>query len=568
MRLIFLFLISTHFTFSQNEFPKDYFKSPLDIRIFLSGNFGELRGNHFHTGLDMKTNQKENLNVYASADGYVSRIKISTFGYGKAIYITHPNGFTTVYGHLNRANPTIEAYIKAKHYKEKAFEIEMFPEKDELLVKQGDFIALSGNTGGSGGPHLHFEIRDYKTEKVFNPMFFGFDEKIADTKTPHINALIVYPIDENSVANSSQKPILLNLSQQKDGSYIAQKVAAKGKIGFAINAYDGFDLTNNKNGLFKVETQLNGKTTFGYEFDGFGFNELRYINALLDYPRLVNTGSRFQKLFMTSTYGLSIIKSDESKGIIEVLPNLSYVYKIMISDFNKNKIEVNVPIAFSNEDPKITATIKTTPYFLKAKIDNNYKKENVAVFVPAHTFYDDFYLDFDVKDDVLYFQDETMAIHSNINISFEDTKSSQKEKEKMFIASVDQGKLSYNKTTLSGTIFSTYTKKLGKFILAKDTVAPKIVALNLVEAKNVDKQKDLQFKITDALSGIDTFNGYINGKWVLFEYDNKTAKIIHYLDEQFLVDGENTFQLVIKDNVGNISEYETCFYKTMPQKEE
>ena len=176
IRLLILFISLP--LIAQNEYPKDYFKAPLDIRLSLSGSFGELRSNHFHTGLDFKTNQKEGLNVYASADGYVSRIKISSYGYGKAIYVTHPNGYTSVYGHLKEGVGKIQDYIKMAHYKEKAFEIELFLKPDELVVKQGEIIALSGNTGGSGGPHLHFEIRDTQSEKPINPLLFGFDSLI------------------------------------------------------------------------------------------------------------------------------------------------------------------------------------------------------------------------------------------------------------------------------------------------------------------------------------------------------------------------------------------------------
>ena len=204
MRILLLFLFFFNLSFGQTDYPKDYFIPPIDIPLLLSGDFGELRSNHFHTGLDFKTQQKEGLNVYASADGFISRIKISSFGYGKAIYIDHPNGFTTVYGHLSKANPIIEAYLKQIHYKEKSFEIEIFPKPNELVVKKGEIIAFSGNTGGSGGPHLHFEFRDTKTEKIINPMFFGFDKKIIDTKFPVINSLIAYPIDENAVINTSQ----------------------------------------------------------------------------------------------------------------------------------------------------------------------------------------------------------------------------------------------------------------------------------------------------------------------------------------------------------------------------
>ena len=145
---------------TESKYPKNYFRSPLDIPMSLSGNFGEIRPNHFHSGLDLRTNSREGLNIYAVADGYVSRIKVSPYGYGKAIYITHPNGYVSVYGHLSAYSGAIAEYIKKAQYEKESFEVELFPAKDEIKVTKGQVIAFSGNTGGSGGPHLHFEIRD------------------------------------------------------------------------------------------------------------------------------------------------------------------------------------------------------------------------------------------------------------------------------------------------------------------------------------------------------------------------------------------------------------------------
>ena len=171
MKLTPFFLLISLFTFSQNPYPQDYFVQPLEIPMQLSGNFGELRPNHFHAGFDFKTNQKEGLNVHASAEGYVSRIKIASNGYGKAIYITHPNGYTTVYGHLQKAVGAIQEKIEELQYAAKSYEIEAYLKPDELPISKNQIIAISGNTGGSEGPHLHFEFRDSKTEKIINPLF-------------------------------------------------------------------------------------------------------------------------------------------------------------------------------------------------------------------------------------------------------------------------------------------------------------------------------------------------------------------------------------------------------------
>ncbi len=546
---------------AQNEYPKDYFKAPLDIRLNLSGSFGELRSNHFHTGLDFKTNQKENLNVLASADGYVSRIKISSYGYGKAIYITHPNGYTTVYGHLNQGSGKIQDYIKKAHYKEKAFEIELFLKPDELIVKQGEVIALSGNTGGSGGPHLHFEIRDTKSEKAINPLLFGFDALIKDTKEPVVSTLMAYPVGDNSIVNKSQEPLAINYTKQADGTYLADKILVNGAVGFGINAYDMFDFNYNKNGTYQVQSFLNGKQSFNYEFNTFAFDESRYINALLDYPRFKKTGVRIQRLFMNNPYPLSIVKSDKNNGIVVVKPNISNTYRIEVRDYNNNKVVINIPIQYAAAVAETPNKVIKTPYFLKANNDNMYKKDNMSVFVEEGTFYEDFYVNFDVKEDTLTFHDGSVAVHKNFKVTIDDNSLTEEQKKKTFIASLDGKSKRYNSTKVKDSTFTAYTKNLGKFFLAQDTTAPKVRPVNISEGKSLNAQSSIDFTISDDLSGINSYNGYINGNWILFDYDYKKARITYDFDGQFLKDGRNEFKLEVTDNVGNSTIFETHFFR-------
>ena len=561
MKIVYSFLFFFAFTaVAQTTYPKDYFRSPLDIPMQLSGNFGEFRPNHFHAGFDFKTMQKEGLNIYAVADGYVSRIKISTVGNGKTIYINHPNGFTSVYAHLQKSLGKIEEYIKKAHYKEQAYEIELFPNPEDLIVKKGDTIALSGNTGGSEGPHLHFEFRDTQTEKVINPYFFGFDSFMKDTKKPQISSLVVYPINENSVVNQSKRPVNLNLSLMADGSYLSQKVLAKGRIGFGIQSYDVFDFSYDKYGLFKVQTFLNGSPSFGYQLDTFSFDETKYINAFIDFYKYKKTKQRIQKLFMQNPYPLSIIRSDLNYGIIEVASNFTNLYRIEVSDFYGNTTSVSIPIQYAVDEAKITEEVVKTPYLLKAKTDTNFEKDNGSVFFPAGTFYDDFYLDFDVKDNVMTVHNDLVAVNNAFQVTIID--SSAVNDEKTFIASLKENKLSYNSTKRKENTFTTYTKKLGQFILAKDTIAPKISIAKPIEGKWLSNQKTIQLTISDALSGIKSYNGFLNGQWVLFEYENKTNTITHYFDDGIVAEGKNDLKVVVTDNVGNSTIFETQFFRS------
>ena len=559
MRFFLFYLLFCSTLFAQNNFPKDYFSPPLDIPMQLSGNFGELRPNHFHAGFDFKTQQKEGLKVYASAEGYVSRIKISTFGNGKTIYITHPNGYTTVYAHLQKAVGPIQDFITTTHYKEQSFEIEMYLKPGEIPIKKGEWIAVSGNTGASEGPHLHYEIRDSKTEFIINPMLFGFDYGFRDTKKPVISGLYVYPLFSSTV-NTSKRPILLNTALQKDGTYLADKVLANGPIGFGIIANDYDDVSFNKNGVYSVNSFLNGQPKFGYQFDTHSFDDMRYVNAMIDYAKYKKTGQRVQKLFMKNKYDLAFIATDETKGQITPTPNLDNVYRIEVADFFGNKSEITVPIQYDSSVALIPAEPVVSNYFLVANKDNIFEKENASVFFPAGTFYDDFALNFDVRDKILYLHDDSVPAHSNFTISLIDNALSKELLEKTFIARLDGEQINYNSTFRKDSVFSAKVKTLGKYKLVTDTLAPIVSIAKPIEGKWVS-QDAIQLQISDLGSGIKTYNGFLNGQWVLFEYDNKTRTITHYFNDDFLQNGANELKVIVTDAMGNSTTFETHFFR-------
>ncbi|KDN54274.1 M23 family metallopeptidase [Flavobacterium seoulense] len=562
MRFLLFFLLISRAVMAQTTYPKDYFQAPLDIQMQLSGNFGELRPNHFHAGFDFKTLQREGLEVRAAADGYISRIKISPFGNGKAIYINHPNGFTTVYCHLQTGVGEIENYIKKTHYKEQNFEIEMFPKPNELVVKKGQLIALSGNTGSSEGPHLHFEFRDTKTEKIINPMFFGFDKNFKDTKTPIISAVYVYPL-AGATANKSKRPLLLNLSLQKDGTYLANKVLANGNIGFGITADDYDNNSFNKNGVYKVQSYLNGKAAFGYQFDTYAFDEMRYVNALIDYSRYKKTSQRVQKLFMNTPYNLSIIKTDATNGIVNVLPNINLVYRIEVADFFGNTTTVNIPIAYDASSPVVEQEATVSNYFVKAQKENIFSKDNMTATFPAKTFYDDFAMNFAANGTVLTLHDDSVPAHTNFEIAIESDKYTEEQKSKVYIANLSaNGRLGYNSTNVKGNVFTTRVRTLGKYTLAIDNVAPVISIAKSIEGRWLSNEKTLQLSISDSGSGIKSYNGYLNGNWILFEYNSKTKKITHYFSDGIVAEGANTLKVVVTDQVGNSKTFDTQFFRS------
>lgn len=562
MKFIWLFCCYSALVLGQNQYPKDYFRSPLDIPLQLSGNFGELRPNHFHSGFDFKTQKKEGFNVYAVADGYISRIKIAENGYGKAIYINHPNGYTTVYGHLQSGFGEIEKLIKREQYKAKSFEIDVAFSSNDFLVKKGDVIAVSGNTGGSDGPHLHFEIRDTPSEKIINPMYFGFDEPLKDSKRPILNSLLVYPLGQNSVVNQSKRPIAVSISQQADGSYIAEKIMVSGKIGFGITTIDYDDVSWNVNGIFRVQTFLNGKTDFRYQFDTFSFDETRYVNALIDYGRYKKIGQRVQKLFAENPYPLSIIQPGNNNGIISITSNANQNYKIEIADFSENLTRVFVPIAFEPMAVRVNEEPITSKYWVKTNKENIFSSENVTVTIPANAFLKDFPMDFEVKNGLLHLHDDVEPAFTNMTITFEDSISSEKDRYKMFIGSVDGKKIYYYNTKRYKNSFTVYSKYLGDYKLFKDSMPPKIKIDKKIGGQWISQQETLQFTISDDLSGIKSYEGTLNGKWILLEYDPKTKKLLHHFADGIVAEGKNDLKLVVTDNVGNSTIFETQFFRS------
>lgn len=559
MKHIFLFFFITSLSFGQ-DYPKDYFISPLDIPLDVSGAFGELRSNHFHTGLDLKTKGVEGLPVYAVADGYVSRIKISTWGYGKAIYVTHPNGYTSVYGHLQSANGKIEEMIHKRHYDEKAFEIELFLKPSELPVKQGEVIALSGNSGGSGGPHLHFEIRDTKTEMVINPLLFGFDALVIDKYRPKVNSVMVYPLNDTIAINNEYLTQTIPLSINDEGSYVTNKITSNGAIGFSLNVFDNMTNPYNKNGIYKVSTFVNGVPYFSYKFDTFSFDESKHINYFIDYFRFKNMGQRFQKMFIENEYPLSIVNQNKRDGILKVQPSASYTYKIIVEDFSKNTSIIEIPVVYKKTQAALIIST-TTDKKIKAKNDYIFEEGKWTINFGANTFYENFTMKLNSKEDTLFLHEDEIPVKNSFNISFDISDLDETLKKKSFIAYLDGKDVDYIKSYIKGDKINAKVKKLGNYKVVQDTIAPKIYGVNFSEGKTIDTYTIISTKISDDLSGIDSYKAYLNGNWILMEYDYKSKKLVHTLSDNIYVKGKNDFKVVVTDEMNNSTTFESYFYK-------
>ena len=547
--LIFLSLAAT----AQDKYPQDYFSDPLNTEKILNGNFGESRSAHFHSGIDFKTKFKEGLNVYSSAEGYISRISIKHGGFGKALYINHPNGYTTVYAHLRNFSDKIEKYIKKLQYQRETFQIENYPNKNSLPISKNENIGNSGNTGSSAGPHLHYEIRKTSNQMPLNPQLFNFE--IKDTRRPTISSLYFYKLNN---LNKLSDPVKLKMSKINDSTYLSEKVFANGKIGFGISGFDRQDLATNKNGIYKYQTYYDKKKSIEFKFDSFYFEESIKIKTLIDYKFYVKNKIRIIKLFVDNGNDLTIYSGDEN-GYINVKDNNSD-YLIKLSDLKKNNLYVRIPISKGSFKKTMNFDNKyQSETLIRNQLDYNFEFDNSKISIPKNTFLKDINIKLENSQDSLIVKNPYIPIFKNISIEFKNKPDDQGN----YLAIMNhEMKQSFASSTLNKkNYFVLKTKGLGTYFIKKDTIPPKLKLHNFKSGDWISQKESIVFKISDDETGIKNYNVKINGKWMLFEYDYKKNELKYGFDSFFENNAENDMTVIIEDMVGNVTEKKFKFFR-------
>jgi murein DD-endopeptidase MepM/ murein hydrolase activator NlpD len=548
-----LFILVFSNSYSQNI--KNNFSNPIKLDLLLSGNFGELRPNHFHTGIDIKTNSTINHKLYSIEDGYVSRINISTWGYGKAVYITHSNGYTSVYAHINKFNPEVDTYIRSLQYKLKTYEIDTLLPKDFITLKKGEFIAFSGNTGNSFGPHLHFEIRTSDTEHPINPLLFDFDVK--DTKAPKIYSLALYNL--NSDANYTEK-LNTKIYKVSSSTLINDTINVNLKTGIGIEVYDYFDLTPNKCAPYKLSLYKNEKLVFEFVVDEFDFDEKRYVNAHIDYSKYLNTKKKIHKLFTYPNDKFSLYKTNIENGIICLEQNEIAKIKIVAEDVKGNKTSLNFVI-------KAKFTKRTSnrlgKYLMSYKKENTFVNDSIKITIPKDALYNNLNFKYkNIGNNKYKISNQNIPLHKDIKVGIIPFEISKELLDKTTIVRIsDKGKIEALQSKYKGKFIVAESDKFGIFTLKTDTIKPRIKPINIYPDAKFIKDNKISFKITDNLSGIKSYNGYIDDKWVLFEYDAKKANLAYYFDQKVPpTKGFHNLKLIVKDSLGNTAIYTVRFF--------
>ncbi len=554
---------------SDNTKNKTQFISPLKIPLSLSANFGELRADHFHSGLDIKTQGTTGKEVIATASGYVYAITVSPGGFGRALYIRHPSGYSTVYGHLERFNDVIEAYVKAVQYEKKSFLVTLYPAGDKFPVKQGEVIAYSGNSGSSGGPHLHYEIRKSEGEIPINPLLFDFGTN--DKTKPVIEKLVVYPVNRNTLINSQNRKKWINVTGT-NGKYSIPsdtEINISGLAGFGIKSFDLIDEGTNKCSVYSIELFIDSTCIFRYVMDAFSFGESRYINSHIDYDAYQRDNVFIERAFVLPNDRLSVYKTLVNRGIYKFNDSRTHKAEIVVTDMNGNMSELSFKVKAQPMQPgespaEMADNLLVMPY----NRSNNFEAENVKIHIPGGALYDTLYFSYKktprvrgMLSDLYSIADRYTPVHLPYTLEIKPDTVPKGRKSKMLLVRLDDD---HKKNAVNSTWSEGYLKaevrSFGNYYAAIDTVPPEISANGLAQGAILTGRKEISIRITDDLSGINYYEPAIDGKWALFEFDQKNNILIYRFDPQRIAKGtKHSLSLKVSDNRDNISYFNCSF---------
>ena len=550
LRILFttLFISNINFGISQEI----DFHTPIDAPFDLSGTFGEFRS-RFHTGIDFKSRGVQGQKIFSIEDGYISRIEVNNYGYGKVIYIDHLNGFTSVYAHLKNFNPELDEYIKSELYKSKRNSIKKFPKTNQLRINKGEVIGYSGNTGRSFGPHLHFEIRDTKSQDAINPLMFNYTYK--DDERPIIRGLYIINENNSLVRNS---PIRKKVKKINDSTYTVEDFEYNGKIGIGLDIYDiQYKNLYNQNGVYKVELFIDSILKYSYKMDKIKFSENHYKKIMYDYLSLARKNRKVLKIYTPRNSDLSFLKNNKFNGIINSDSIRDNSLLVRVSDWNGNSSSIKFNLKANDSISR-----RSSYNGIEILTNQNYtlNKNSSIIEIGKNTFYDDLLMNISYQSDTLNLGKEKDPFRSSIRIKLPHKISDTLELRQSFVGKIINGKISYISSKKNKSYIYANTSSLGEYIISKDTLKPDIKPINFKNNSNIKVKNTLKLRLKDDLSGIKNYSSYFNGNWALFEYEPKSNMIFHNLSDGIIKDGENELVIKYEDGVGNKGVYQTKVY--------